>query len=99
MSGFVLRLAEGHALPVLALVLAEVQHLEGLAVLDAEQPLAGDVDRPAAEVATDPAAAELLGDGESRARAAEEVGDEVTLIGRGLDDALQECLRFLGIVA
>ena len=73
----VLRLPERHALPVLALVLAEVQHLERLAAVDAEQPLAGDVDAPASQVTADPAAAEPLSDGERGARAAEEVGDEV----------------------
>src|SRR5690606_73641 len=49
-----------HALPVLAFVLAEVQHLEGLAALDTEQALARNVDAPPAEVASDPATAELL---------------------------------------
>jgi hypothetical protein len=75
-------IAEGHALPVLALILAEVEHLEGLAVLDAEQPLAGNVDTPTAQVAANPATAQLLGDGECGARAAEEVGDEASLARR-----------------
>jgi hypothetical protein len=57
-----LLVAEGHPLPVLALVLAEVEDLEGLAVRDAEQALAGGVDREAAEVAADPAAVEFFGD-------------------------------------
>jgi hypothetical protein len=43
-----------HALPVLALVLPEVQHLERFAVWDVEQAFARDVDRPAAQVTADP---------------------------------------------
>ena len=60
--------------------LPEVEHLEGFAALDAEQPLAGDMDGPAAEVAANPASAELLGDGERSAGAAEEVSDEVARV-------------------
>jgi hypothetical protein len=54
LGGFLV--AEGHALPVLPLVPAQVQDLEGLAVGDAQQALAGGVDGEAAEVAADPAA-------------------------------------------
>ena len=72
--------AEGDALPVLPLVLAKVQDLEWLAALDAEQALTRGVDGEAAQVAADPAAAELLGDGEGCAGAAEEVSDEVTFV-------------------
>jgi len=57
-DGSVLLSAKSNPLPVLALVLSEVQHLERLAVFDAEQPLAGNVDTPAAEVTADPTAAE-----------------------------------------
>ena len=72
----VLPVAEGHALPVLPLVLAEIQNIEGLAVLDAEQSLTGDVDAPAAEVAADPATSKLLGDGQGRTRAEEEIRND-----------------------
>lgn len=66
-------------MPLLALVFAEVLDDEGLRV-DAEQALAGGVDGEASEVAGNPAAVELFGDGGGGAGAAEAVEDEVTLI-------------------
>ena len=72
--------AEGDALPVLPLVSAQVQDLEWIAALDAEQTLTRGVDGEAAQVTADPATAELLGDGEGCTRAAEEVGDEVAVL-------------------
>ena len=56
-------LTKGHALPVLSLVFAEVEDLEGLAALDFEEALAGCMDGEATEIAADPAAAEFLSDG------------------------------------
>ena len=88
-------LREGDALPILALILAEVQDLEGLAVLDTEQALTGGVDSPAAQVAADPSAAELLGDGECCARATEEVGDKAIGFRRCLYDPPEKPIRFL----
>ena len=70
--------AKGHTLPVLSFVFTEVEDLEGLAAFDAEEALSCNVDREATEVATDPAAAKFLGDGECGARTAEEVCDEGT---------------------
>ena len=84
-------------LPPLPLVAAEVADVEspvGLPVsleppLKLDHPLSAGVDGVAAEVAHDPAAAQPLGDGSRRPRAAEEVGDEVALVGGGFDDAFE----------
>ena len=51
---------------------------------------------PAAEVAANPAAVELLGDRKHSAGAAEKIGYEIALAGRGLYDALQQGLGLLG---
>ena len=91
--------ANSARLPQLPLVLAEVLHQERLDAFDVEQALAGGVDGEAAEVAGDPAAAELLGDRRRRAGAAEAVEDEVVVVGGGVDDAVEEGFGFLGVVA
>jgi len=70
LPAFLLLLLESHPLPVLSLIFAKVQNLEGLAVLNAEQALPGNMYGPAAKVTTDPAAAKLFGDGQSSAGAA-----------------------------
>ena len=64
-----------------------------------QQPLARGVDGEAAEVAGDPAAVQLLGDGGRRAAAGEAVEDEVAFVGGGADDAVEECFGFLRGVA
>src|SRR5271156_5555785 len=51
---------------------------------------------PAAEVAADPAAVELLGDGKHGAGAAEQIRYEIALARRGLYDTLQQSLGLLG---
>ena len=79
-AALVLFVAKGDPLPVLALVLAEVEDLERPATLDVQKALAGHVDGPAREVAADPAAAQLLGHSERRTGTAEEVGDEVARV-------------------
>ena len=72
--------AESDSLPHLALVLAQVENLEGFAALDVQQPLAGGVDGKAPQVAADPAPPHLLGHGQRGARSAEEVGDEIAFV-------------------
>lgn len=62
-------------LPLLALVLAEVLNDERLHAGDAEQALADGVNGEASEVASNPAAVELLGNGSGGAGAAEAVED------------------------
>jgi hypothetical protein len=57
------------------------------------------VNRESAEIATDPFAAELFGDGKRRAGAAEEIGDEIAGVGGSLNYPLQKCLWLLGLVA
>ena len=79
--------AEGDPLPVLALVLAKVENFKrsasalfaGVGVFDAEikQTFAGGVDCETAEVATDPAAVEFLGNGESCPGAAKKVSNKI----------------------
>ena len=80
-KGFVFGFSEGHALPILAFVLSQVEYLEGFAIFNAQQTLAGYMDRPATQIASDPAASELFGHGQGGAGAAEEVGDEVAAAG------------------
>ena len=68
----------------LALVAAEVEHLEGAErlvrrlqlALHADEPLARGVDGELAEIGGDPFATELFRDGGGRAGAAEEIGDQ-----------------------
>ena len=62
-------------LPLLALVFAEVLDDEGLYVGNAEQTLTGGMDGEASEVAGNPAAVELFGDGGRGAAADEAVED------------------------
>src|SRR5262249_5288369 len=64
-------------LPELAFVLAQVLDDEGADPGDLQEALAGGVDGEAAQVAGDPAAAELLGDGCCSPGAGETVEDEV----------------------
>jgi hypothetical protein len=85
-------------LPLLAFVFAEVLDDEGLHVGDAEQALAGGVDGEASEIAGDPAAVELFGDGSGGAGAAEAVEHEGTFVAAQFHDAYQKRLRFLGPV-
>src|SRR5262249_22122066 len=66
-------LAKGDTLPVLSLVLTEVQELEGLTALNAEQALACGVDSEAGEVTTNPTTAQLLCRYERRSRATKDV--------------------------
>jgi hypothetical protein len=49
-----LRFAESHSLPILTLVLAQVEHLKGSAILLIEQSLPGQVVRPSGHVDADP---------------------------------------------
>ena len=80
---------------VLALVLAQVQNLEGAVVLalclqlplHADHALARRVDGELAQVAGDPFAPQLFGHGRRRAGTAEEVSDEIAFVGGGFDDA------------
>ena len=74
---------------MLAFVFAEVQDFERAErlssalqlALDADEPLARGVDGELAQVADDPFAAELFSHGGRRARAAEEIGDDVVFVG------------------
>ncbi len=89
---------------VLPLVLAQVEDLKGPVVfpgglelaLHADQAFAGGVDGEFAEIGGDPFAAQFFRHRRRGAGAAEEVGDEVAFVGRGLDDAFDECFWFLG---
>ena len=81
------------------LVGAEVLDVEGAAVGDVQQALARGVDGEAAEVAPDPAAVELLGDGDCRSRAGEEVGHQVSRIAREVDNAFEQRFGLLRVVA
>ena len=65
---------------MLALVLAEVLDDERLHAGDAEQALARGVDGEASEVAGDPAAVELFGDGGGGAGTAEAIENEVAFV-------------------
>jgi hypothetical protein len=90
----------------LALVAAEVEHLEGAEGLAAglqlalhlDEPLAGGVDAELAEVGGDPFAPELFGHGGGRAAPAEKVRHQIAFVAAGFDDALQvspcACERF-----
>ena len=88
----------------LPLVAAKVQHFKGaevllgglLLTLHADQPLARRVDAELAQIGSDPFAAQLFGDGGSRAGAAEEIGDEIALIAASSDDAFKQSFWFLG---
>jgi hypothetical protein len=87
----------------LALVAAEVEHLEGaerLACrlqipLHLDQPLAGGVDAELAEIAGDPLAPELFSHGGGGAGTAEEIGDNVSGITARFNYANQKIFRFL----
>ena len=91
----------------LALVAAEVQDFEraerfvnGLPLaLDLNEPLARGVNGELAEIGDDPLAAQLLGHGGRRAAAAEEIGDEVTLVAAGTDNSLEQGLWLLGRIS
>ena len=80
-QAFPLCLTEGHALPVLPFVPAEIEHIKWAGILRsraiASLRYGG---RVTSDVTSNPAAAELLGDGEGCAGAAEEVRDEVTCV-------------------
>ena len=81
-------LAGVDALPVAALVAAEVEHLERPAAGDVEEALAGGVDGEAAEVGGDPSATEpfcCYGRGPGSDVCIE---DEVTRVGCRRDDAV-----------
>ncbi len=82
------------SLPPLPFISAQVVDVEGpvgLAIrlepaLKVDQPLSAGVDGEAAQVAHDPAPAQPLRNGTGGARAAEEVGDQVALVGGNCDD-------------
>ena len=91
----------------LALVAAEVEHLEGAEGLAAglqlalhlDEPLARGVDAELAEVGGDPLAPELFRHRRRRAAAAEEIGHEVAGIGGCFQYPPQKRLRLLrGII-
>ena len=77
----------------LALVAAEVEHLEGAERLAAglqlalhlDEPLARGVDAELAEVGGNPFAPELFGHGGGRAAAAEEIRHQITFVAAGLE--------------
>ena len=65
---------------------------------NAEQALAGGVDGEAAQVAGDPAAAELLGDGRVVPLPTEAIEDQVAFVGGGFDDAFEQGFGLLSRV-
>ena len=87
----------------LALVAAEVEHLEGAErlarrlqiPLHLDQALARGVDAELAEIAGDPLAPELLGHGGGGSGTAEEIGDNVSGITARFNYANQKIFRFL----
>ena len=87
----------------LALVAAEVQHLEGAKrlagflqpALHLDQPLARGVDGELAEVGGDPLAAELFCHGGRGATPAEKVRYQIACVATGLNDSLQQRPRLL----
>ena len=54
------------------------------------------MDAELAEIAGDPLAPELFGDGGGGAGAAEEIGDEIAFVRAGFDDALEKGFGLLG---
>jgi hypothetical protein len=64
--------------------------------LHADHPLAGGMDAELAQIGGDPLATKLLRHRRRGAGAAEEVGDQVAFVGRGLDDAFEQGFGFLG---
>jgi hypothetical protein len=90
-------------LPLIATQIVDIKGPVGLAVclefsLQFDEPFAAGVDSESAQVAHDPATVQALGHCARGARATEEIGHEVALVGGGADDALQESLGLLGIV-
>src|SRR5579862_1790541 len=81
-------LGEGHALPVLPLVLPQVENLERFASLNAQKALASSMNTEAAQVTANPTAPELFRHSKGCPRPTEEVCDQITFVGRRLDDAL-----------
>ena len=88
----------------LALVPAEVEHLEGAEgfagglqlALDLDEPLARGVDAELAEVGGDPFAAEFFGHGGGRATAAEKVRHQIAFVAAGFENSFQKLFRLLG---
>ena len=68
-------------LPVPALILAQVEHLKGLAAGYVQQALAADLNGEAGEVTANPASARLLRHRHGGPGATEEVGDKVAFVG------------------
>jgi hypothetical protein len=64
--------------------------------LQVDEAFSAGVNGESSQVAHDPAAAQPLGHRSGGAGAAEEVGNQVALVGGGADDALQEGLGLLG---
>src|SRR5262249_45204108 len=81
---------------VLALVLAEIEDFKGAIVsacllelaLNSDEALARCMYRELPEVGSDPLTAEFFGDGRRGAGAAEEIGNDVILVGGDTDDAI-----------
>lgn len=90
-----------------ALILAQVQNLEGPVVLacflafalHADEPFAGGVDGELAEIRDDPLPAQLLRHRRRGAGTAEEVGDDVVFVGGGFDDTFEQGFGLLGSIA
>src|SRR5260370_42203521 len=81
--------------PRLPLILTEILDFERPDTGYREKALARRVDREASEVASDPASAEPLGHGGCRARPGEAGKNQVVLVGRNAQDALEEVLVLL----
>ena len=87
----------------LALVAAEVEHLEGSErfaaglqlALHLDEPLARGVDAELAEVGGDPLAPELFGHRRRRAAPAEKVRHQIAFVTAGIDDAFEQGFWFL----
>jgi hypothetical protein len=69
-------LAERDTLPVLAFVFAEVENLEGHAVLEVQQSLSNRVHGETPDIACDPTAPQFLGYSGRRSGSPKEIGDE-----------------------
>jgi hypothetical protein len=90
----------------LALVAAEVEHLEGAEgfaagfqlALHLDEPLARGVDAELAEVGGDPFAPELFGHGGGRAAAAEKVRHQIAFVAAGFEDTFKQAHGLLRLV-
>ncbi len=72
------------------------EHIAGLLLDLARQPVGGDGHRHPRLIAGDPTATQTLSDGGRCAAAAEEISNDVALIGRDPNDALDDGLGLLG---